>query len=126
MSWSREYIKSEVPRKAAVDFNPPNPAREATETNSATFQINNVKLYVLVVTLSIKDNIKFFENIKQEFKIKTSWNKYRTEITSNNLDYPIDPKFSNINRLFVLLFKNGNDDFMGPSFNKYYMQKTSN
>ena len=30
-----------------------------------TFQINNAKLYVPVLTLSINDNIKFLENIKQ-------------------------------------------------------------
>ena len=30
--------------------------------------MNNAKLYIQVVTLSINDNIKFLENIKQEFK----------------------------------------------------------
>ena len=30
-------------------------------------------------------------------------------------------KFRNINRLFVVLFKNGNDDPTRNSFNKYYM-----
>ena len=35
-----------------------NPAK-ATLTTGATFQINNAKLYVPVVTLSIYDNIKF-------------------------------------------------------------------
>ena len=39
-----------------------------TATASATFQINNDKLYAPVVTLSINDNIKFLENIKQGFK----------------------------------------------------------
>ena len=34
---------------------------------NATFQINSTK-HVLVVTLSINDNIKFLENIKQGFK----------------------------------------------------------
>ena len=32
---------------------------EATLTNGATFQINNAKLYVPIVTLSINDNINF-------------------------------------------------------------------
>ena len=47
---------------------PPNPdanrpAQEvaAIQTSSATLQINNAKLYVPVVTLFIKDNIKFLE-----------------------------------------------------------------
>ena len=37
------------------------------QTTEATLQINNAKLYVPVVTLSINDNIKFLENIKQGF-----------------------------------------------------------
>ena len=93
-----------------------------SQTNGATFQINNAKLYVPVVTLSINDNIKFLENIKQGFQTTVSWNKYRSEITtrpkSHNLDYLIDPAFRNINRMFVLSFKNVN---MRDSFHKYYM-----
>ena len=91
----------------------------------AKFQINNAKLYVPVVTLSIKDNIKFLENINQRFKRTISWNKYRSKIATqrknNNLGYLIDPTFRNINRLFVLSFKNGNNDATRISFNKYYM-----
>ena len=97
----------------------------ATTTTGATFQINNVELYVPVVTLSINDNIKFLENIKQRFKRTISWNKYRSEITiqskNSNLDYLIDPTFKNINRLFVLSFKNGNDDPIRYSSDKYYI-----
>ena len=33
----------------------------------------------------------------------------------------IDPIFININRLFVLLFKNGNDDPTRNSFDRYYV-----
>ena len=55
---------------------------EATQTTGATFQINNAKLYVPVATLSINENICFLENIKQGFKGKNSWNKYRSEITT--------------------------------------------
>ena len=35
--------------------------------------------------------------------------------------YLIDPTFRNINRLFVLLFKNGKADPTRNSFGKYYM-----
>ena len=53
--------------------------------------ITSTKLYAPVVTLSVNDNIKFLENIKQGFKRTISWNKYRSEITTqtknNNLDY---------------------------------------
>ena len=76
-------------------------------------------------TLSMNDNIKFLENIKQGLKRTISWNKYRSEITTqpknNNLNYLIDPTFRNINRLFVLSFKNGDNDPKRNSFDKYYM-----
>ena len=53
--------------------------------------ITSTKLYVPVITLSINDNIKFFENIKQGFTRTISRNKYRSKITTqttyNNLDY---------------------------------------
>ena len=85
----------------------------------------SLTLYVQVATLSINNNNKFFENIKQGFKRTISWNKYRSEIITqtknNNLDYLTDPTFRKINRLFVLSFKNGNDDLARNSFDKYYM-----
>ena len=49
---------------------------DSTQTKGATFQINNAKLYVPVVNLSVNDNIKFLENVKQGYK--------RT-ISSNNI-----------------------------------------
>ena len=64
-------------------------------------------------------------HIKQRFKTAIPWDKYRSEITAqsknDNLDYLIDPTFRNINRLFVLTFKNGNNDPTRDSVNKYYM-----
>ena len=69
MRWARNCAISEVSRPFRVV---PNSDRVeykvATQITSATFQINNAKLYVPVVTLSITDNIKFFKNIKQGFK----------------------------------------------------------
>ena len=97
----------------------------AIQTTGSTFQINNANFYIPLVTLSADVNIKFLENIKQGFKRTISWNKYRSEITTqpknNNLDYLIDPTFRNINRLFVLAFKNGSNDPTSDSFDKYYV-----
>ena len=44
-----------------------NPA-EAILTTGATYQINNPKLDVPIATLSIYDNIKFLERLKQGFR----------------------------------------------------------
>ena len=122
LSWSKECVISEISITPTIAGNLPNSARQTTRVR---FQINNVKLYVPVLTLSIYDDIKFLQNINQRFKIIISWNKYRleiiTQLQNNNLYYLIDPNFRNINRLFVLLFKNGNDDPTRNSFDKYYM-----
>ena len=68
--------------------------------------ITSTKLYVPAVTLSINYNIKSLENIKVRL--------------SDTLDYLIDPKLRNINRLFFLSFKNGNNDPMRDSFISHY------
>ena len=74
----------------------------------ATFQITDTKLYVPVVTLSKENDIKLLEQLKSGFKRTIKWNKYRSQMTiqpqNNNLNYLIDPTFTNVNRLFVLPF----------------------
>ena len=125
LRWTKNCVISKVSRTfRAVDPNTdPVVCEVATQTTGATFQVNNAKIYVPVVTLSINKNSKFLENINQGFRSTISWNKYRSEIATQpknkNLDYLIDPTFRNINRLFVLSFKNGDDDPKICSFNEY-------
>ena len=45
-----------------------------------SFVTSRTKRDMAVVTLSTNDNLKFLENVKQGFKRKCSWNKYRSEI----------------------------------------------
>ena len=64
--------------------------------------------------------------MKQGFKRAIACNKYRSDITTQpenkNFDCVIDPTFRNINRLFLISFKNeDDDDFSRNSFNDYYM-----
>ena len=65
------------------------------------------------------------EIIKRAFKRTISWTKHRSEITTqtnnNNLGYLTDLTFMKINRLFVLSFKNDNDDPSRNSFDERYM-----
>ena len=60
--------------------------------------------------------------MKTGFKRTIKWNKYRSEMSdqtkNNNLNYLIDPTFTNGNRLFVLSFENEDDR---TSFSKYYV-----
>ena len=75
-----------------------------------------------VVTLSTKDDNNFLEQLESGFKRTNKWNKCRAEMTNqtknNYLNYLIDPKFTKVNKLFVLSFENEED---GTSFSKYYV-----
>ena len=94
LTWERNCIITEISRTfRAVDPNADPVVYEIpTETTGATFQINNAKLHVLVVTLSINDNIKFLENIKKVFKRTISWNICRSEKQQKTiLNFSLDP-----------------------------------
>ena len=110
------YIITEISRTFREVDPTADPAvyERKSQATSEKFQINNAKLYVLVVTLSSNDNTKILENIKQGFKRKISCNKYRSEITkqpkNNDFNYLIDPTFTKINRLFLLSLKNDDND----------------
>ena len=81
LSWSRYCVISEISRVFGAVPNTNQVRYQVTsQTTNATFQINIAKIYVSAVTLSITDNIKFLENIRQIFKRTISWNKYRSEI----------------------------------------------
>ena len=93
---------------------------------NATFARNHSKLYVPVVTLSKDHEIKLLTNLKSGFTREITWNKYRSQVTTeaanNNLNLLVDPTFTNINRLFVLtyLIDNENNDNR-KSFLQFYL-----
>ena len=86
-------------------------------------------MYVPVVTLSKENDIKLLEKLKFGFKRTIEWNKYRPQMSvqSNNsdLNYVIDPTFTNVNRLFVLSFERIEEDNIKKdyrdSFSHYYV-----
>ena len=96
-----------------------------TAPTGLEFQITDTKLYVPVVTLSKENDIKLLEQLKSGFKRTIKWNKYRSQMTiqpqNNNLNYLIDPTFTNVNRLFVLSFSRNNNTDNRDSFSDYYV-----
>ena len=86
--------------------------------------MNDCKLYVPIVTLSKDDEIKLLTNLKSGFTRKMIWNKYRsqmsTEEENNNLNILIDHTFTNVNRLFVLAYKTADDR---QSFSQFYLPR---
>ena len=122
LSWYKECVLvSKALRNAP---NPqPNPPIAATESpTSAKFEIADCKLYVPVITLSAENNNKLLEQLKSGFRITIKWNKYMSQMSSQNknynLNYLIDPTFSTVNRLFVLSFEN--EDGRTSNY-KYYV-----
>ena len=59
LRWTRNLKICEISRTSVATGDN---TVEATTAPSATFQINNVDLYVFLVTLSINDNIMFLEH----------------------------------------------------------------
>ena len=100
---------------------------EINNLENATFQITDTKLYVPDVTLSKENDTKRLEQLKSGFKRTIKWNKYRSQMTiqpqNNNLNYLIDPTFTNVNRLFVLSFPRNNNTDSRYSYSNYYVPK---
>ena len=65
-----------------------------------TFKITNTKLYLPIVFLSSKDNVKLVKLLEERFTRPVYWNEYQTKIESRNLDnnnltrFPINAFFS--------------------------------
>ena len=72
-----------------------------------TFQINDTKLYVPVVTLSTVENIKLLKKLESGFYKTINWNKYLPKTTNQArnryLDFLIDPSFQGVNRPFCFV-----------------------
>ena len=106
LSWSATCVITSMEKRMLVAGQP---YRGDSPTN-ATFNITDTKLHVVVVTLSAENDNKLLEQLKAGFKRTIKWNKYRPEISNqtknNDLNYLIDPTFTNVNRLFVFSFEN--------------------
>ena len=62
--WSRYCVITEISSSyEAISKTNPVRYQVTSKATGATFQMNNAKIYVPVVTLSINDNIKFLEQI---------------------------------------------------------------
>ena len=93
-------------------------------TSAETFEINDTKLYVSVVTLSTQDNAKLLQKLKSGFKRAINLNRYQSDskIYARNqyLNRLVDPGFQGVNRLFVLFFETEDGR---TSHSEYYLPK---
>ena len=106
LTWSANCVITSM-RKIQVEGN-----RDNSPTG-AKFKIKDKRLYVPVVTLSAQDDNKLLERLNPEFKRTIKGNKYKSEMSNqdktDNLNYLVDPTFTNANKLFVLSFENQDD-----------------
>ena len=121
MKWNTNCVITSKEQRQ-VDAGPP---VVNGNTTGATLDITDCKLYVPVVTLSKDDEIKLLTNLKSGFKREIIRNKYRSQMTTeevnNNLNILVDPTFTNVNRLFVLAFEVKVDDDNRQSFSNFYL-----
>ena len=122
LTWSKNCVLADMTVDADAD-----PAIVAL--SDAKFKITDTKLYV-PVALSKENDTKVLEQLKTRFKRTIKWNKYRSQMTiqpeNDNLNYLIDPTFTNVNRLFVLSFQgiageNNTTIDHRDSFSDYYV-----
>ena len=115
LSWYKECVLVDRAHRGP-------PAAAINSPTDAKFEITDCKLYVPVVILSAENDNKLLEQLKSGFRITIKWNKNMSQMSNqnknNNLNYLIDPTFSNVNRLFVLSFENEDDR---TSYYKYYV-----
>ena len=91
------------------------------------FTIKDTKLYVPVVISSTRDNQKLSKLLSEAFQRSDYWNKYKTKSrnknTTNEYRYLLKSNFVRVNKLFVLVYSNQNDNSKRFKAKRYYLPK---
>ena len=120
LKWNKNCVITSLEQRA---LDAPAVGKDDAPTG-AILAINDCKLYIPVVTLSKDDEIKLLTNLKSGFTREIEWNKYRsqmsTEENNDNLNILIDPTFTNVNRLFVLAYQEADNR---QSFSQFYLPR---
>ena len=107
LSWSSNCVITSLEKRLVTAAQGDNVAVYDDLSTNATFAITDCKLHVPVVTLSAINDNKLLEQLKTGFKRTVKWKKCRSEMSNqtknNNLNYLVDPTFTNVNRLFVFI-----------------------
>ena len=123
LSWNNNCVMYGVDTYAGGDN---------VNNRETTFKITSTKLYVLVVTLSTKNNTNLTKQLNEGFKRSVYWNEYKSKIETKEADannikrFPLDASFDGVNRLFVLAFdntNNGNTKVERESHRKYFFPR---
>ena len=91
--------------------------------NDIIFTIKDTKLYILVVTLSARDNQKLSKLLSKGFERSAYWNECKTKSdnknTINQFRYFLESNFVGVNRLFLLVDTNHGNNAKRFNARKY-------
>ena len=98
-----------------------------TNSNNIIFTITDTKLYVPVITLAAKENQKLSKLLIKGLEKSVYLNEYETKSenknTTNEYRYFLESNFVGVNRLFILIYTNENDDAKRFKARRYYLPK---
>ena len=118
--WTKHYIFS-VASTGNVNGNNDN------DNNNNIFTIRDTQLFVPVVTLSARDNQKLSKLLTKGSKRSVYWNEYKTKTENKNMpnEYRnfLESNFAGVNRLFVLVYTDENNNAKRFNAQKYYLSK---
>ena len=117
LKWSQNCVLTEKVTRETKARIPPQGGNAAVPAVNAVnipsnlkFNITDCRFYVPVVTLQTEYQNQLYEELKTGITIDFKWSKCRTQIinqlTTNNLNYLIDPTFNDVSILFILAFPN--------------------
>ena len=97
------------------------------DANNIIFTIKETKSYVLVVTLSAKDNKKSSKLLSKELERSPYWSEYKAKSenknTRNEYRYFLVPNVFAVHKLFVLVYLNQDNDSKRFKGKRYYLPK---
>ena len=98
-----------------------------TNSTNTTFTIKDTKLYLPVVTLSARDNKKLSKPLSKRFERSVYWNECKTKrenkYTTMEYRYFLEWNFVGVNRLFVLVYSNQDNNSKSFKTRRSYLTK---
>ena len=110
LKWTKYYVLSADGNESDND----NDNDNDDNSKNIIFMIKDTKLYVSVVTLSARDNQKLSKLLSKGFERSVYWNEYKTKSKNKNktneFRYFLKSNFVGVNRLFVLIYSNQDEN----------------
>ena len=108
LKWTKYYVLSAAGNKSDNDND------NDDNSKNIIFMIKDTKLYVSFVTLSARDNQKLSKLLSKGFERSVYWNEYKTKSKNKNktneFRYFLKWNFVGVNRLFVLIYSNQDEN----------------